>query len=121
MQCLNFKESLVNYRKHYAIRRIHLNFKKIAAQLGVTEKDVSHMFRTLQDNELDALPEDTAEAIRQRIELQWAQYSQYNKFDRVRFIKSTIECDFYLASQFQCSPRKITNKINFILKKLQDE
>ncbi|CAL6012008.1 GYF-like_domain superfamily [Hexamita inflata] len=114
------KESLVNYRKHYAIRRIHLNFKKIAAQLGLTEKQVSQMFRTLQDQELDDWPKEKIQAVTNKATEFWEKYAQH-PVDRKALIRKWIDDEFKLSSEYQYSPKKITNKINYILKKLCDQ
>ncbi|CAL6029998.1 Hypothetical_protein [Hexamita inflata] len=115
------KESLVNYRRHYAIRRIHLKFKQIAAQLGLTEKEVSQMFRTLQDQELDAWPQQKIQEVTDKAKELWEKYTQYSKDDRKVLIRKWIDKEFNLSSEFQYSPKKITNKINYILKKLYDQ
>ncbi|CAL6029996.1 Hypothetical_protein [Hexamita inflata] len=111
----SLRQALINYRQYYAeVKRIHLDFRKIAAQLGLTEKQVSQMFRTLQDNELDDWSPEKIQAVRERAEQLRLTHPELSKEQ----LKEQLDKEFSLTPEYSQSPKKITNRISYILKKL---
>ncbi|CAL5982449.1 GYF-like_domain superfamily [Hexamita inflata] len=111
----SLRQALINYRQYYAeVKRIHLDFKQLAAQLGLTEKEVSQKFRTLQDNELDDWPKEKIQAVQERAQELRQMHPELNKEQ----LKAQLDKEFGLAPEYSQSPKKITNRISYILKKL---
>ncbi|CAL6011972.1 Hypothetical_protein [Hexamita inflata] len=111
----SLRQALINYRQYYAeVKRIHLDLRQIAAQLGLTEKQVSQMFRTLQDNELDDWPKEKIQAVQERAQELRQMHPELNKAQ----LRAQLDQEFGLINEYSLSPKKIANRISFILKKL---
>ncbi|CAL6039155.1 Hypothetical_protein [Hexamita inflata] len=109
------RQALINYRQYYAeVKQIHLDFKQLAAQLGLTEKEVSQMFRTLQDNELDDWSPERTQVVQERAQELRQMHPELNKEQ----LKAQLDKEFGLLNEYSLSPKKIANRISFILKKL---
>ncbi|CAL6039149.1 Hypothetical_protein [Hexamita inflata] len=109
------RQALINYRQYYAeVKQIHLDFKQLAAQLGLTEKEVSQKFRILQDNELDGWSPERTQVVQERAQELRQMHPELNKEQ----LKAQLDKEFGLAPEYSQSPKKITNRISYILKKL---
>ncbi|CAL6039147.1 Hypothetical_protein [Hexamita inflata] len=111
----SLRQALINYRQYYAeVKQIHLDFKQLAAQLGLTEKEVSQKFRILQDNELDGWSPERTQVVQERAQELRQMHPELNKEQ----LKAQLDKEFGLAPEYSLSPKKITNRISYILKKL---
>ncbi|CAL5982417.1 Hypothetical_protein [Hexamita inflata] len=112
------RQALINYKQYYAeVKQIHLDFKQLAAQLGLTEKEVSQMFRILQDNELDDWSPEKIQVVQERAQELKQMYPELNK----KQLKDKLGEELDLNPEYSQSPKKITNRISYILKKLFDQ
>ncbi|CAL6039131.1 Hypothetical_protein [Hexamita inflata] len=111
----SLRQALINYRKYYAeVKRIHLDFKQLAAQLGLTEIVVSQMFRILQDNELGDWPPEIIQVVQERAQELRQMHPELNKAQ----LKAQLVQEFGLIPEYSQSPKKIINRISYMLKKL---
>ncbi|CAL6030014.1 GYF_domain [Hexamita inflata] len=99
--------------------RIHLNFKKIASDNKITEKECNHKFQTLQANTLNQWPEEVVAAVQARVVKLWKELQEPDISERKKQIKATIEQEFHLKQQVQYNYKQITNAINYILRNLK--
>ncbi|CAL6012198.1 Hypothetical_protein [Hexamita inflata] len=97
--------------------KIHLNFKQISIECGMSEKDCRQRFQTLLANELQDWPQGTVNQIIQRIQQLSLQFPELSVEEKKTKIRSVLDEEFQLRQQVQYSYKEITNKINYQLKK----
>ncbi|CAL6039105.1 GYF_domain [Hexamita inflata] len=119
------EEALVHYRKAIVgtedgkATKVHLNFKQMASDSNISEKECNQKFQTLLGKELLSWPENTVTAVKTRILELWQQEQEPAIAKRKKLIKAKIEQEFSLKQQVQYSYKEIQNKIDHILRKLQ--
>ncbi|CAL5982423.1 Hypothetical_protein [Hexamita inflata] len=119
------EEALVHFRKvcvgteNGKEIKIHLNFKQMASDSNISEKECNQKFQTLLGKELLSWPENTVAAIKTRILELWKQEQETDIAKRKKLIKAKIEQEFSFKQQLQYSYKEIQNKIDHILRKLQ--
>ncbi|CAL5982277.1 GYF_domain [Hexamita inflata] len=97
--------------------KIHLNFKQIAQECGMSEKDCRQRFQTLLANELQEWPQESVNQINQRIQQLSQQFPELSVEEKKTKIRQLLDEEFQLRQQVQYSYKEITNKINYQLKK----
>ncbi|CAL5982471.1 GYF_domain [Hexamita inflata] len=97
--------------------KIHLNFKQIAQECGMSEKDCRQRFQTLLANELQEWPQESVNQINQRIQQLSLQFPELDVKQKKNQIKLVLEAEFQLKQQVQYSYKEISNKINYQLTK----
>ncbi|CAL5982457.1 GYF_domain [Hexamita inflata] len=119
------EEALVHYRNQTVgtedgkATKIHLNFKQIASDGKISEKDCRQKFQTLLGKELLSWPEEIVAAVKARILELWQQEQEPDIVKRKKLIKAKIEQEFRLKQQVQYTYKEIQNKIDHVLRKLQ--
>ncbi|CAL6012018.1 GYF_domain [Hexamita inflata] len=119
------EEALVYYRKAIVgaddgkATKIHLNFKQMASDSNISEKECNQKFQTLLGKELLSWPDNTVTAVKTKILELWQQEHEPDIAKRKKLIKAKIEQEFSLKQQVQYSYKEIQNKIDHILRKLQ--
>ncbi|CAL5982459.1 GYF_domain [Hexamita inflata] len=119
------EEALVHYRKSIVgtkdgkATKIHLNFKKIANDSNISEKECNLKFQTLLGKVLLSWPEEVVDAVKARVLILCQEIQQPDVTQKKKQIKATIEQEFNLKQQVQYSYKQIQNIIDHILRKLQ--
>ncbi|CAL6030007.1 Hypothetical_protein [Hexamita inflata] len=119
------EDALVYYRNQTVgtedgkATKIHLNFKQIASDGKISEKDCRQKFQTLLGKELESWPDKIVAAVKARILELWQQEQEPDIAKRKKLIKAKIEQEFRLKQQVQYTYKEIQNKIDHILRKLQ--
>ncbi|CAL6012030.1 GYF_domain [Hexamita inflata] len=97
--------------------KIHLNFKQIAQECGMSEKDCRQRFQTLLANKLQEWPKESVNQINQRIQQLSQQFPELDVKQKKNQIKLVLEAEFQLKQQAKYSYKEISNKINYQLTK----
>ncbi|CAL6030016.1 Hypothetical_protein [Hexamita inflata] len=99
--------------------KIHLNFQQIASDCDITEQYCRQKFQTLQEKILQEWPQDKVDAVDARINQLWQQIQEPDIATKKKVIRDTIDSEFHLIQQVQYKYKQISNKINYIISKLQ--
>ncbi|CAL6012050.1 GYF_domain [Hexamita inflata] len=119
------EEALIYYRKcivgaeNGKATKIHLNFKKIASDCDITEKECRQKFQTLLGNQLQSWPEEVIAEVNERILKLQKEIQEPDIAKRKDQIRDIIELEFHLKQQVQYRYKEISNKIDYILRKLK--
>ncbi|CAL6030011.1 GYF_domain [Hexamita inflata] len=119
------EEALVYYRKQTVgtedgkATKIHLNFKQMASECKISEKQCNLKFQTLLGKVLLSWPEEVVDVVKARVLILCQEIQQPDVTQKKKQIKATIEQEFNLKQQVQYSYKQIQNIIDHILRKLQ--